>query len=228
MATFQDLQNEVSANIIDLPPRVPARVAQRVNAAIHRIQRRHNFKCMEAELSLTTNEEASPANLLTAAVPALFKELRGKPYEVNSQGKARALEVISLRDAIERYGADTGMPQVLVEMGIDPVAYTRTLYLFPAPDGASLYDDGEYRIKVPYYSYTAALSGSADTNWFVENAYDYIVKSASAEGFGKNWDYEGMQVWATLAKGEEQDVILRDKRERLGAMPTLTISPNAR
>lgn len=228
MATFSDLQADVQVRIIDLPPRVTAAVPYLINQAIKRLCRRHNFKAMEQELSLTT---AVGVNTLTTSVASTFKELRGKPYRVDyTQGQATPLGMVAKADALRVYGnaSSPGQPEVVVDGGIAALTGLRTFLTYPYPDGHSDYPDGEYRIQLPIWAYPVDLSAGSDTNWFVANAYDYIIKDATGQGMFLNWDNQGGQVWATLAKGEGDDVILRDKHERLAGTSTLKISTWAR
>ncbi len=172
-----------------------------------------------------------------AAVPANFKESRGLPYLVKNDGSTRdlllaanraaALDVFSLNDASEK-----GEPKLILDPEPSDDQNTRTLEVFPFPDGLSDWSGGEYRVVIPYWRYVAALSDGTDENWFTSNAEWYLVFLATAEGFYLDWDEPRAQMWEVRAGdltpdgravGEFRKVIKQDKLARLGSVRQLAM-----
>jgi hypothetical protein len=190
------------------------------------LQDLHNFKVMEAETGQT--ETASGSHTLLA-VPDNFKEFRGKPYEVLSDGTTRDLLVGSSREAIlDVYpladANDIGEPGAILDAEPTDADGARDFEVYPFPDTASDWSNGNYRIVIPYWRYLAVLSGNTDTNWFTNNAEEYIIFKATAEAFYLDWDEQRASVWETKAAGQFQRILTIDKRARLGGLRTLRIS----
>jgi hypothetical protein len=101
--------------------------------------------------------------------------------------------------------------------------------VYPLPDGLSLYANssaGEYRIRVPYWKFLPALTGSG-TNWFTANAEEWIVFEATSDGFFMDHDEQRGTLWAQRASAKWADVLLADKRLRLSPVTHLVPNPNA-
>ncbi len=88
MATFTDIQDRVEAAVIDLPATVLAAIPNLVNAAMRKLQSRHNFKVQETATAATLTTLASHT---LVAVPSNFKEIRGTPYMLRNDGSTRDL-----------------------------------------------------------------------------------------------------------------------------------------
>src|SRR5262245_59775650 len=102
MATFQELQTRVLANIIDTPEYVQSRVADVVNEVVTTLQGgSHSFWVQQTLLETTTDVTNSPADLLEAAVPSNFKEWNGKPWLQPQFGRNRPLSVYATRRQVE-------------------------------------------------------------------------------------------------------------------------------
>ncbi len=225
MATFGSLQTRVQTRVIDLPTAVLTEVPDLINDAMRRIQERHNFKVMETLLgpSLTT-----AASTVLVAVPANFKELRNHPYEIRNTGSVHKLITAANRtEALAEYhndpAKDIGAPQVLIEGEPSDDAGTRNFEVYPFPDGASDYSDGEYRVFIPYWRYVTALSSAADTNWFTVNAELYLLADATAAAFMLDWDEERSLFWTDKANKRFNDTLNLDKRFRLAGVDTMVI-----
>ncbi len=236
MPTFQTLQDRVTRRVIDLPASVVTEVPDLINKALRTLQEQHNFRVMETETAqLTTTIATRP---LSAAVPANFKEFRGRPYLVRDDGATRDLLLAANRTAVlDRFSLndpnDKGEPRVLLEPEPTDDTGARTLHVYPFPDGLSDWTGGEYRVVVPYWRYVAALSDGADENWFTTNAEWYLVFAATAEAFYLDWDEARGQLWATRAGdfapdgrgvGEFARVLRQDKLARLGSVRALSFS----
>ena len=222
MVTFSQLQADVRANVIDLPTEVTNRVPRLINKAIRKLERKHNFKVMEALASGTT--AASTRALM--AVPADFKELRGNKawYVTEDQGNLQRIRIIKSKEALIPIAISelaVGVPKVVLEGVPSSGLSVRNFEVYPLSDGLSDYGDGQYRVRIPYYKYLADLSADGDTNWFTENAEDWIINQATSEGFAMDWDEQRMTFWAQRAATEYNDVVKADKMQYLAGIETL-------
>lgn len=216
MATFSDLQTEVTTLLIDTPAAISTLVPRFVNRAIKKLQSKHNFKCMESSVTLTTTT-------LTRTLgnrPGDWKQSRARPYYSASLGGMGDIYFTSQANGEAKYGTnadlDFGSPRLIAE---DEA--TGSFLLYPYPDGLSDYDSGEYTIVIPYWAYLPDLVLSADTNWFSLNAEQWIVYKAVSEGFYANEDEGRAQLWEARSMKEYSDVILTDKVRYLASTDTL-------
>lgn len=217
--TFLSLQTRVQRRVIDLPTAVQAEVPDLINDAIRSIQRKYNFRAMEASVTMVTTEGSL---VPTPSTISLFKEYRDKgPFLL--QNLARAKRYLTVLDT------DTALATLLnTDEPDDPEFISNsvsqsgvwTFAIAPYPNALSDWDDGAYRIVVPYYAYNAKLVADGDTNWFVDNADDYIVYKATGEAFGLNWDYEAMALWLQRADEKYQEIKGADKKSRLAGVDT--------
>lgn len=216
--TFLELQTEVSEVVIDLTPAVRARVPRMVNNAIRSIQRKYNFRIMEMLATPTT-----VAGVTTLTTLTNFKEYRDLGPQIFHQlRKAEGITTATLQDkdrAINFNPVYPGKPSY-ISSAIDANDLA-TIYVAPYPDQLSDWGDGNYRIHIPYYAYTVDLVNDGDSNWFTNNADDYVVYKAAAEGFGKDWDYDAMALWLQRAEEKYKEVKLADKYSRLSGVTTL-------
>jgi len=216
---------------------VTAQVPTLVKEAVRELQKKHNFKVMEALSSFTTVAETRELG----DVPSNFKEFRNRPYELLSTGFHRELQIATDRKvAEETWGsadaeaeAETlmGQPEMILMGEPSDDDGTMVYEVFPYSDSASLWEDsdaGEYRVRIPYWKYLTVLSASDDTNWFTVNADTYIVYKAASEGFFDNWDEERGTLWLQKAQAQWTEVLNADKRLRLSGVTHLVPNPDAR
>ena len=226
MASFKVIQDRVERRVIDLPADLLTEIPLLINDAIGEAEARHDFKAQEAEFAATTAESVRKL----ADVPARWRKPRKVPYlrqgEDGLTGTARIKWASSLDEMLKRFAlddtTDDGEPQyVLLEVG------GTELWTFPFPDAASEWDDGDHRVVVPYWRSLADLSADGDTNWFTDNAEDYLIMRATSEAFMLNWDEERGTFW--LGKATQQFKIIRrlDALLRYGTGGTLAISADA-
>jgi len=216
VATFTELQTEVQGIIIDLPTFVVAQVPKQINRALRKLQRRHNFKVMEA---LNPAIVTTLGNRGLGAVPSDFKEVRGRPYTQHNSGEKTFLSLVNGRDAVlTEFSAnnadDEGAPVVILDAEPD-VFNARSFEVYPSPDGNSDYGDGEYRVVIPYWRYLPSLSAGGDANWFTIRADDWLVYQAAGYCFLIDHDPTNATLWFQLAAGEFKDVVSEDKSSRI-------------
>lgn len=233
--TYLSMQQRVQRRVIDLPSAVLAEVPQLVNTALKQLQEGHNFKVMESEFSVYTTVDShtmavsvgGAAWTLPTSPSVNFKEWRGEPwftrYQDGSTGPMTwAPSKEALWSAFSEGGAtnsDRGYPMVLLE-GVSDDSNVRTISVYPLPDGASDFSDGEYRITVPYYRYLPELSADGSSNWLTlqPSGEEFIVNWAAGEAHGLNWDYEKEAVMKSKAEINRKMVVNADKRFRLSSV----------
>lgn len=221
MSTYLEIQNAVTARVIDAPTAVANAIPDLINKAIKRLEQKHNFWIMEATQGpLTTTVATRP---LSAGVPSDFKDFRGKPYYLSYYGPKIDISFTPDQSAALDYFGDSttvniGPPQFLLRGEPSDIAGTQAWAVYPYPDGNSDWSGGEFRVYIPYWKFLADLAADADTNWFTVNAYWYIVYQSVAEAYGMDIDNQQMAVWAQLAKAEQDILISNDKRSRISQL----------
>lgn len=217
MGTYIDLQNEVNTLLIDTPQAVQTLVPKFVNRAIRKLQVKHNFKVMESNVVGTTTF----GSRVIVARPTDWKSPRGNPYYIQEIGKPREIYWISSEaEAVARYGnnvdLDYGDPRALFEDDL-----SAEFNAYPYPDGLSDYADGEYRLIIPYWKYLGLLIADNDTNWFTDNAEQWVIYQSVAEGFYANEDEARAEKWEIRAAKEYKDVVAVDKDRRISETTSL-------
>ncbi len=219
MATYSEIQTRVNRYVIDLPTAVTAEIPTLVNEAIKKAERRHNFRAMEARTTLTTAE-----NTQTLGTIARFKEKRSRPWLRDGQAGELGTSLIdwerSLEDTLKTFPYDAvstntgGAPELLHidEVDEDDLA---TIWVFPMPDANSQWDNGLYRVVIPYWEYLADLSADGDDDWFTNHGEEYVYKKAVAGAFWANWDEQRAAVWDARAELEYLELVREDRRARL-------------
>ncbi len=212
MATFAELKSEVQSLLIDADTVVQNLTGKWVNRAIRKLEAKHNFKVMEASQSFTTT--AFQRRL--GSRPGDWKMARGKPYYIESLGEIRKFgwapsESEALAATGNNVDLDWGRPRLIFDNDL-PGEFD----IYPYPDGLSDYDDGEYRVVVPYWKFLGQLISDSDTNWFTTNAEQWIIYQSVAEGFYANEDEARAQTWETRGMREYKDVLWLDKARRMG------------
>jgi hypothetical protein len=225
MPTFSELQAKVELRVIDIPNAIELEVADLINQAMRELQRKHNFKVMEAETGGTTDVDADPNNLLVAR-PSDFKGYRGQPFVRVQYGRNRVLDVLDNRGVAElRYGRDPdesqGCPKAIYEDIPTDILSASSFYFAPFPDGASDWDDGEYRIVIPYWKYLPALVADGDENWFTENADEWLVNRATGEAFMLNEDEQRATIWLQRAQTVLKELLDAEAERRMSGITHL-------
>lgn len=224
MATYSELRIEVLGNLIDTPVFVQGQVPKYINRALSKLQDKHNFIVQKAVLSATT--ATSTRNLI--AVPANWKEPRGRPYYTSSTGMSNWIDYAPATGDAEGYRSDQtiGAPEIILRDLQDDFG-AGNFQIYPLPNGASDFGDGQYRLFIPYWKYLPALSQDSDHNWFTDNnsTITWLTCDATARGFAANEDETRAEYWRKLAEVEWQDILLIDKRKVLAGLNAETLVP---
>lgn len=182
MTTYADLQTRILRRLIDTPASVQAEVPILVNDVYAELQREHKFWEAQATAELTTTEGTH----LLAALPSDwggFRDTRG--YLTTDLGDSRPVTLTKTRmDIFLRWNSkiDIGEPRMVVWGEPSGTDAASNLWVWPLPDGSSDYDDGEYRVRVPYWRVMPPLSGTQST-WLTDLAATYIIAEGTRRGF---------------------------------------------
>jgi len=205
MATFSAMQARVLNWLIDTPSAVQAEVPTLLTASIAWLQAQHNFQVMQAEQQYITSSTPALGTSQThviGQIPVDWKCKRGDPYYVMFIGSKRLMHWQPEREMMYRKWEPADISQVgapcdlligepenalVPPVGGSPSNSLTGLNIeaFPFPDGSSDWQDGNYRVRVPYYRYLPALSLSTDTNWFCLDGpqAEFCVSNAIWQGF---------------------------------------------
>lgn len=215
MSNFSTLKERVLRRVIDAPTAVQTEVPLLLNNALLAIQQRYNFEAMKRSASYITTENTR----LLGALPTRFKAWRDRPLLLPNEGTNRNRDLLSIQsdeDAQTEWGEDqTGRPSALALSTPTEDSGLSALNVYPLPDGLSDYSDGEYRIKLPYWGYVAPLASDGDTNWFTENAEEFLIFYATAEAFDVDWDDAAMTKYTA-----KREALFRQVRQLDTALKT--------
>lgn len=226
---FAQIVSNVENYLLDLPDETQAAIPDWINEAVRDAERRFNWKHMEAQTEAVT--VAGERFLLTE--PLRYKESRGDPYILHEDGDREPIQwAPSLQDMLLQTPQSStdatlgaGKPSFLLAV-YDEYDLDFELEVYPLSDGESQYSDGEYRLYVPYWRYTAEGPDLA-TNWFSQNLPYYVIFKAAAMGFEFNRDEQRAQYFETRAEKQFKKGSGQQKRARLQGTPTMSISLGA-
>jgi len=210
---LQTARQRVQDYIIDLSAETQALIDAWINEAVNAAENRYNFRYMEQTLA---RETVAGVRKLDDK-PALWKEAGSSPWLEYGDSAAREIEWgPSESEMLRQFSAldDEGQPRFLLETDTE-------LHVYPLPDGQSDWPDDEYRVRVPYWSYSATLSNNADTNSLLSQAPWYVIFYAVAEGLVFNRDEQRAGVYQGKAEAQFVRARSQDKRSRLPDRMTL-------
>ncbi len=223
--TMDAIVTRVERRLIDLPTRVTTESVTLVNEAIRAAAKRHNFYEMKAEVEFTTVDVTQKLG----NVPARFKETRDRPYL--REGQAGVLgtrpldELASLEEALRDFPLDytnvAGRPQAILREYDDDNTQDE-FWVFPYPDTSSQWDNGLFRVVIPYWRYPVVLT-AGQTSYQADNWEEYLVNAATAEGFSLSWAEDRGAKWAVKAESELRLLIKADKRAKLTRVTHLSV-----
>ncbi len=214
---FAQVQTNVENYLLDLPSETQALIPDWIERAVREAEEDFNFDHMQAEARIQT--VAGVRELLNE--PLRYKEGRGNPYLLTSDGDR---EPIQWAASFEDMLAQSPESSTDTTLGADKPAFILGRYdeydddfeleVYPLPDGNSNWDNGEYRIRIPYWRYTDGSSNNS-TNWFTQNIPFYVIFKAAAFGFEFNRDERRAQYWEKRAMQQLRKAKGKQKRARL-------------
>jgi len=156
-----------------------------INLAIRDAEDRLTLRAMEASTELTTvilpaspTQAQKDTSRILGVKPALWREARAKPQLHEDAGGLIEKEwIMDEQEAFRIYdeqATDTGEPAHIQERISD-------FAVFPYSDSLSDYTDKEYRVRLYYYAYLADLAAITDTNWFTDNATNFLIWAAAGD-----------------------------------------------
>lgn len=209
---------EIVDRVEDILIEVSAETAAHIDYALGRAQRQlelHGFKCLEAQTILWT----TPFNLTLGLKPSDWIRSRGNPFWRDGTYKPHFMEWIQDGTAIDEVYNDLlsmfGSPKHLHEKEF-------VFQVYPPPDvenvpiHAILNPDGTYPIYINYWKRLESLTGTNTSNWFSNNAQDYLIAQTAADCFGFDVNDSAAKRWEAVAKDEYRSIVREDKRSRLG------------
>lgn len=196
MPTFTSIKDRIERRLIDVNAAITIEVGDLVNNALRMIQDLHNFKIMEASVESTTVQ----AQRKLGIKPTDWKESRFDPYIREWDGGTTPIEWgPSIHEMVKIFALDDasvtgqGKPQFVLW---NQANGTEELQVYPYPnDKSNFAGGGDWRVVVLYWKYLPVLSGDSDTNWFTDNASEFLIFQSVAEGFYINWDEERARMW---------------------------------
>jgi len=229
MPDFSTLQTTVQTRVIDVLSEVNLAIPGWLNLGVKVAESRHNFNHMRKEHSVVTTVSSNALG----SFPTGWKARRNKPYIVYN---ARGTSVIDWLDSegeiVTRFQEgdpnDIGTPKYIWD---DP---SDVLEVFPAANNLSDYSDGNWRLTLPYWGKTTELVNPTDTNWFTDNADEYLINFALANAFLMMREEERALVFSRIAgydvssgeylnTGELKRIVNEDKRRRFSSGQTLAV-----
>lgn len=222
---FQTARGHVQDLLLDLPSTTAGLVDAFINKAIRDAEEQaYSFRHMEASATFTTTE----GTRALGARPARWKKSRGAPYHLRDDGTTDQIQwASSLSEMIRQYpdstapATDRGEPQFLLEDGENT-----EFHCYPVPDGGSDYSDGDYRIVVPYWRFTAELVTGVDdanTNWWLTNAPWYVIFQAVGEGLITSLSEDRAAVYLGKARSEYAKARKLDGRGKVADGASLAV-----
>lgn len=194
--TLATVRQRVKDYLIDVPTATSNLVDHWINRAVRAAEDDHNFPHMRETGSFTTSLETRKL----ADKPSDWKARRDYPWLHEGDGGSREILWAPSKSAmIRRFSeddtSDTGAPRYVLEL-------PDVLEVYPLADDNSLWDDGDYRVQVPYWARSPDLTGNNSENWFTKNAEDYLIFFATAEGLIFNREEERAAVYVGKANAE--------------------------
>lgn len=229
---FATLKTETESWLLDLPSGMSSRVGGWVNEAIRDAARRHNFRFMQSILFTLTQEndrtltDVGGSPLVLTDVTPEWKEARGRPYIVHQDGSVTEIDWGGSLSEMNRTYAiqnpaegnetpvDNGQPRYVLWGDEITPAFTG-FFIYPAADLLSGWDDGKYRLRLPYWFYPDALAGNNDENHIASEGPYYVIFKAAALGFAWARDEEREQMFERKAEKEFQALRRLDKNRKL-------------
>jgi len=223
VATFSEIQTKVQTWLRDFPTDTLAEIPSLINDSQRELQRQHNFRVMEAVVSLTTVDATNDLGTI-----ADFKEPRADPFWTDLDGGTTPFDwQPSLDYLVQRYQADSeGSPKYLYWEETSG-AGVAGIQVFPLSDGLSQHPGGQYPITIPYWKFLPALSGAGDTNWFTIFGDKYLRLHAVGWGHMLNLDEDRAGPYLRAADIEAQLIIRADKLTRVKRPNVFRYSVNA-
>jgi hypothetical protein len=217
MAVFANIYEKVAGEIIDTSAEIQNRIPGWINQAFRDAEKKPGINLRHME-RLTFIDTVAAQRALASGKPSDWKEKRDEPWRLYANGDTGGLEwAPSEAEMRARYPysntARTGAPVYILET---PDGFE----VYPFSDGQGDFG-GQYRIAIPYYGMTPLLVGDGETNWWTENAEEFLKHQAAGYGLlFADWPDRAAAQFAQ-AKTLLDDIIRHDKRSKLARRVTI-------
>ena len=216
------LQTRVNKIIIDDDTDTLDRVVPEIQKAQREIEDL-SYMFVAQEATIGTDPPSIVGDQGLVAVPSNWISPRGQPFRlVGGSGDDNldlvlpALEWIGLdSELLKMYPADPGHASA---RGIPRfLAYdeneSKQIRIYPVPDIV-------YTHRILYWKRLVTLSSGSTTNWWTDNAEDYLVYVSSARVLDFNEQFERSIKYEIRARGEQDRLKKQDKRRRYSRQST--------
>lgn len=213
MSTFAELKTQFEVWMIDNNTQLTGETANLIKKGHREVQKRHNFKVMEATSSAYS--VTSLTRKLTT-VPSDWKEKRARPWVTDTNGNTKLIDWIpSEEQAVLLYDdnttSDIGEPEYLLEVATSAGSTLNDIHVYPYPSSAVT-----DTITIPYWRYLPELSGDSDTDFITQNLEWVVLFHALSIGFRLNQDNEQATTYAVMAEAEFKKERNLDKKKKFG------------
>lgn len=220
---FTTAQSRVTDYIVDVPSETAALIDVWINNAVRAAENRYNFRHMKSTHSVTTTADTRSLG----ALPSDWKAKRELPWLLGDDDITAEIQwAPSPSEMIRQFDASTtlddGEPEFILVN--DETIDSSVFEVYPLPDGNSDYGDGEYRVRIPYWAYSAVLSDPSDTNRVLDEQYFgfYAVFYAAGQGLMFNENDRAAAKYNAMAEQALMEAIRLDKRSFITDRVTLT------
>lgn len=215
MATLRSaLETRVQKIVVDNDTDVVARVVPELKKAQRDLEEiAYNFLIQEEEVA--GSPDVAAAASLVEAVPTDWLEPRGVSNRLvggtgEDQNDLVTMPTLTWLEWDEELFREQtaaaanltaqGPPKWITIIGTD-------IHVFP-------YADVAYTLRIPYWKRLLKLDNVGDSNWWTDNAEDYLVFRASARTLLFNRDHEESLRYEAFAQAERKSLVRTDKRAR--------------
>jgi hypothetical protein len=212
MADRDNIADRVAGILIDDNPDAVARIVPEIQKAQSDLETR-SYKFLVQEAVISPTPQCTTGSPELCAVPSDWIEPNGDPFfyqiapfdQIGFVTPPLSWES-SIEEMLKIYPpalspSTYSMPSLLY---IEPIL--GKIYLSPWPDDT-------YTIWVPYYKRLASLAAGSDSNWWTDNAEDYLAFRAAARVLSFNRDPEYMK-YEVMAEAEFKRLKRVDKLAR--------------
>lgn len=163
---WTDLKTKVGDYAIR-PDLVTTVIPDMINMALHDLEQdpEINWKHMESK---TTGTVTSSTDTIT--IPTRYKEVKYLSLTIDT--KRRWLDKTSYSDLMTKYPYDSDLKTIPEKFALDTASSIFRLRPYP---------DDTYNYELTTYNYSADLSDSNLTNWFMANAWELLLYGALIE-----------------------------------------------
>lgn len=224
MATFSAIQADVATWLRDLPSDTVTAIPGLINEAIRLAQQSYNFDCMSyTETDVTVAGSHDLATIVRMKAPKAGPD--GRPRLIAADGTSSFMEWAPTREGLlKRYGTSgVGEPKYLYISAVETNSVD--IEVWPLSDGLSDWNDGQYRIEIPTWTYLPDLVSAGATNWFTFNALAYVRFFTLGRASLLNLEEERGMAYMQLAEAEKQMLIAAAKKMQLNQITHIV--PNA-